>query len=372
MVISTRDERKVDFTDSSTVDTADLSVLDSRAPKKKSPFNGNASGRRGSVCSRRSSVGSSDGGIRSLMSGSNGEVTSTMPGEYEAGSLSAATTRKLFPYHVVIDQDFSIIQVGLKLPSVLGTSEKLLYNHDADEIFQFVQPKQAKWTRSWMRKLEDQEFSLKCILNLAPENIVFKGTLVATNPGESMLVLCPEANNLKELRDMNLTMSDLPAHGAYRDAIFLREHLSKQLNNALKMEKLSKTLQTEKELLESLLPKHAAEGLRKGETVQPRIHHNVTMFFSDIVGFTNICKRVDPREVVDMLNRLYMLMDYLAKKFNLFKIETIGDAYVAASGLVSVFSMTRHEDCIANRNVIRSYQYVVRFMTFLVVCTAGR
>ena len=137
-----------------------------------------------------------------------------------------------------------------------------------------------------------------------------------------MLVLCPQANNLEELRDMNLTMTDLPAHGAYRDAIFLREHLSKQLNNALKMEKLSKTLQTEKELLESLIPVHAAEGLRKGQVVRPRMHFNVTLFFSDIVGFTNICKHIDPTEVVEMLNRLYMVMDFLAKKFNLFKIET--------------------------------------------------
>jgi len=184
-----------------------------------------------------------------------------------------------------------------------------------------------------MRKLEDQEFILSCLLDSAPPNVTFKGTLVSTNPGEAMLVLCPQANNLEELREMNLTMTDLPAHGAYRDAIFLREHLSKQLNNALKMEKLSKTLQTEKELLESLLPVHAAEGLRKGQVVQPRMHYNVTLFFSDIVGFTNICKHIDPTEVVDMLNRLYLVMDYLAKKFNLFKIETIGDAYVAASGL---------------------------------------
>jgi hypothetical protein len=331
MVINTGGERADrDFTDTVTLDTVSVtetSLVDVKAHKKNSPFDGIASS-RGSSCSRIS------GSLQSGVVGSHDEGASLEQGVFEAGSLSASTTRKLFPYHVVIDQDFSITQVGMKLASVLGTNEKVLYNYDIDEVFRFAQPNQAKWTRSWIRKLEDQEFSLRCILNLGPENVLFKGTLAATNPGEVMLVLCPEANNLKELREMNLTMTDLPAHGAYRDAVFLREHLSKQLNNALRMEKLSKTLQTEKELLESLLPKHAAEGLRKGEAVKPRIHHNVTMFFSDIVGFTNICKSVDPREVVDMLNRLYMVMDYLAKKFNLFKIETIGDAYVAASGLV--------------------------------------
>lgn len=286
-------------------------------PKKSCPFGGGRSGRRGSVSSKLSGGSGHSRGGYSLESG--GEVE---PGTFESGSLSSSTTQKLFPYHVVIDQDFAISQVGMNLPKALGTNENLLSNYDVDEVFEFVQPKPAKWTRSWMRKLEDQEFTLKCILESAPSNVLFKGTLVATNPGEAMLVLCPEANNLEELRAMRLTMSDLPAHGAYRDVIFLREHLSRQLNNALKMEKLSKTLQTEKELLESLLPQHAAEGLRKGETVKPRVHHNVTMFFSDIVGFTNICKHIDPTEVVDMLNRLYMLMDFLAGRFNLFKIET--------------------------------------------------
>ena len=245
-----------------------------------------------------------------------------VPGSFESGSISSATTQKLFPYHVVMDQSLAIKQVGMNLPKSLGTRESVLRNLVVDEVFQFVEPKHAKWTRSWMRKLEDQEFSLKCILDSGPANVVFKGTVVAINPGEAMLVICPEANNLEELKEMNLTMSDLPAHGAYRDAIFLREHLSMQFNNTLKMEKLSKTLQTEKELLESLLPHHVAEGLRKGEAVKPREHQQVTMFFSDIVGFTNLCSLIDPCEVVEMLNRLYMIMDYLAAKFNLFKVET--------------------------------------------------
>jgi class 3 adenylate cyclase len=358
-----------DHADTATLDTmsvTEYSLAESnsgrrvaRNSKKSGPFSGGCSGRGESTATKLSNSSNHSKGSRgstargSFGSGDEGEVAG-----FEAGSLSSSTTRQLFPYHVVIDQDFAVVQAGIHLAKVLGTNENVLYNYDIDEVFTFVQPKPAKWTRSWMRKLEDQEFILQCSLSSAPTNVMFKGTLVATNPGEAMLVLCPEANNLEELREMKLTMSDLPAHGAYRNAIFLREHLSKQLNNALKMEKLSMTLQTEKELLESLLPQHAAEGLRKGQTVEPRIHNNATMFFSDIgklffrsdtpcficlvltlsasttlVGFTNICKHIPPTEVVEMLNRLYMVMDYLAKKFNCFKVETIGDAYVAASGL---------------------------------------
>lgn len=157
--------------------------------------------------------------------------------------------------------------------------------------------------------------------------------MLATSSHEVMLILSPNAKNLQSLNDMNLTITDLPIHGGYRDTVFLREHLSHQINNALKMEKLSRTLQHEKDLLESILPQHAAEGLRHGTAVEPRLHNAVTMFFSDVVGFTKICSQLPPKAIIDMLNRLYGIMDHLAKTFHLFKIETIGDAYVCASGL---------------------------------------
>ncbi|KAG7344856.1 adenylate and guanylate cyclase catalytic domain containing protein [Nitzschia inconspicua] len=254
----------------------------------------------------------------------------------EQGGLSASAVKTIFPYHVLIDSDFCIRQVGRELPKVLGASESKLCESEVDDIFEFVKPKPAKWTRSWLRKLQDQEFVLRCTLKSMPNDIVFKGTWMSSagpNGVDALLVLCPDAKNLDELRQMNLTLSDLPAHGAYRDAVFLREHLSQQMNNALQMEKLSKRLQTEKMLLESLLPIHAAEELRRGQEVKPMIHNSVTMFFSDIVGFTNICKEISPCQVIDMLNELYGIMDFLAAKFHLFKVETIGDAYVCASGL---------------------------------------
>lgn len=164
----------------------------------------------------------------------------------------------------------------------------------------------------------------------------FKASVVITreaSPSQAMLIMSPDANSLNDLRNMNMTLSDLPVHGAHRDAVFLREHLSTQMNNALRMEKLTKSLETEKSLLESLLPIHAANGLREGKKVEPMMHNNVTMFFSDIVGFTDICKQIKPHDVIVLLNRLYCIMDYLASKFGLYKIETVGDAYVCCSGL---------------------------------------
>ena len=59
----------------------------------------------------------------------------------------------------------------------------------------------------------------------------------------------------------------------------------------------------------------------------------VTIFFSDIVGFTNISAKLPPMKVFNLLDRLYNAFDALALKHGVFKIETVGDAYMCASNL---------------------------------------
>lgn len=255
--------------------------------------------------------------------------------------LSGAVTDKLFPYHVMINQNFQIVQVGKDLPSALFVPEEELVGQSVGSVLSFKQPSGMDWNWRCMSLLEDQSFEIEPASlpqhqkENAEPSLCFKTTLVlmSRSPAMVMLILTPHAQTLEELKDMNLTINDVPLHGGYRDALLVSEHLSSQMNSALKVEKLSRHLEREKGLLESLLPAHAAEGLRKGKMVKPMLHKNVTFFFSDIVGFTSICNELYPWQVVEMLNTLYCVMDYLAVQFNLFKVETIGDAYVCCSGL---------------------------------------
>lgn len=60
--------------------------------------------------------------------------------------------------------------------------------------------------------------------------------------------------------------------------------------------------------------------------VEPEFFQCVTIFFSDIVGYTNISSAMPPEKVMDMLDRLYQKFDNLTRKHGLFKVETIGDA----------------------------------------------
>jgi len=100
------------------------------------------------------------------------------------------------------------------------------------------------------------------------------------------------------------------------------------------MVKKSKNDTKDFDLLCELFPRHIAEALRDGRPVEPEQHDCASIFFSDIVGFTTISTGMEPPKVSDMLHRLFLKMDAIADVHELYKVETIGDAWMGCTNCV--------------------------------------
>ncbi|KAJ1364591.1 hypothetical protein KIN20_024713 [Parelaphostrongylus tenuis] len=86
-------------------------------------------------------------------------------------------------------------------------------------------------------------------------------------------------------------------------------------------------------LLNRMLPRQIAEKLKLGRSVEPEMYERATVFFSDVVSFTTIAARGSPLNVIDLLNNLYTLFDGIIDRHDVYKVETIGDAYLCVSGV---------------------------------------
>ena len=91
--------------------------------------------------------------------------------------------------------------------------------------------------------------------------------------------------------------------------------------------------QRSENLLLNILPKDTADELKAHGRALPKQHQGVSIVFCDVVGFTSITERLHPEDLVTILDQYFGSFDDVVLSQGVEKIKTIGDAYMAVSGL---------------------------------------
>ncbi|KAJ3585076.1 hypothetical protein NHX12_013798 [Muraenolepis orangiensis] len=205
-----------------------------------------------------------------------------------------------------------------------------------------------------------------CMLDLSASEILER---LIKPPPLCRPVVCPDYAPMDCIQLMKLCWSEQPDRRPAFDEIFnqfknihkgrktniidsmlrMLEQYSSNLEELIRerTEELEIEKQKTETLLSQLLPPSVAKALTVGCTVEPEHFDCVSLYFSDVVGFTTISANSEPIEVVDLLNDLYTLFDAIIGNHDVYKVETIGDAYMVASG-VPVLNGDRHASEIAN------------------------
>ncbi|KAM4709402.1 guanylate cyclase soluble subunit alpha-1 [Discoglossus pictus] len=262
--------------------------------------------------------------------------------------ISASIFSKTFPFHFMFDKDMIMLQIGDGVKRLLNIRD-IPGKSSFEEYFEILSPKISS-TFSGIMTMLNMQFIIRVkrwdsAIDKSSKAMNLKGQMIYVFESSAILFMgSPCVDRLEDFTGRGLYLSDIPIHNALRDVVLIGEQARAQDGLKKRLGKLKATLELTHQALEeekkrtvdllcSIFPSEVAQQLWQGQTVQAKKFHNVSMLFSDIVGFTAICSQCSPMQVITMLNELYTLFDFQCGELDVYKVETIGDAYCVAGGL---------------------------------------
>ena len=119
--------------------------------------------------------------------------------------------------------------------------------------------------------------------------------------------------------------------------------------------RIAKEKERSEELLLNILPSEVAEELKVKGSADAKAFDDVTVIFTDFKGFTSIAEKLSAKELVAEIDYCFKGFDNIIHKYNIEKIKTIGDSYMAVGGL-PVANKTHAKD------VVNAAMEIVQFM----------
>uniref|UniRef100_A0A6I8N4X4 guanylate cyclase n=1 Tax=Ornithorhynchus anatinus TaxID=9258 RepID=A0A6I8N4X4_ORNAN len=285
--------------------------------------------------------------------------TSLVPADLR---INISTFCRAFPFHLMFDASMWVLQLGEGLRKQLRCETHKALNFE--DCFEIVSPKIGATFERVLSRLSTP-FVIRTRAEASGSEdrdkvMEVKGQMIHVPESSCILFLgSPCVDKLDELMGRGLHLSDIPIHDATRDVILVGEQAKAQDGLKKRMDKLKATLERTHRALEeekkktvdlliSIFPGDVAQQLWQGQQVQARKFDDVTMLFSDIVGFTAICAQCTPMQVISMLNELYTRFDHQCGFLDIYKMRIGIHSGSVLAGVVGV-RMPRY--CLFGNNV---------------------
>jgi class 3 adenylate cyclase/AmiR/NasT family two-component response regulator len=123
----------------------------------------------------------------------------------------------------------------------------------------------------------------------------------------------------------------------------------------LQKEELQKEIEKSDKLLLNVLPEKVATELKNKGKTEPELFDNVTVLYSDIVGFTELTTKIDPKDLIRELNDIISEFDEIMERNQCERIKTVGDAYIAVCGMP--IPNTNHV-----KNIVRAAIEIINYL----------
>jgi class 3 adenylate cyclase len=135
-------------------------------------------------------------------------------------------------------------------------------------------------------------------------------------------------------------------------------HSEKKHLEEVVLERTAEVLKEKKksdELLLNILPEEVADELKETGSAKAKHFEMVTVMFTDFQGFTLIGEQLSPEKLVAEINHCFIAYDNIIHKYEIEKIKTIGDAYLAVCGLPQ-------QDAAHAEKVVKACLDIIKFM----------